>query len=81
MSCYTNSQPPQAGYVLLPFPDSPSSLFILRMAPGLGYGLIWKRGPEAVTSTPVLASPCLSSPVDHFPLGVGREEEEAEDVK
>lgn len=37
-------------------------------APGLGYGLCWKSGPEAVESTPVLASPDRSRPADQPPL-------------
>ncbi len=44
------------------------SLFIFKMAPGLGYGLIWNSGPVAVVSTPVLASPVCNRPVDHVPL-------------
>jgi len=37
-------------------------------APGLGYGLCWKRGPEAVTSAPVFAESRVSRPDDHDPL-------------
>lgn len=44
------------------------ALLALRTAPGLGYGLCWNKGPEAVESTPVLASPVLSSPADQPPL-------------
>jgi len=42
----------------------------LRMAPGLGYGLIWNSGPLAVESTPVFASSPDASPVDQEPLGM-----------
>ena len=45
-----------------------SCWFCLKTAPGLGYGLIWNKGPLAVVSTPVLASPFLSKPVVHVPL-------------
>lgn len=39
-----------------------------RISPGLGYGLCWNNGPDAVVSAPVLASLPLSNPVDHEPL-------------
>ena len=45
-----------------------SCWFCLSTAPGLGYGLIWNKGPLAVVSTPVLASPFFSKPVVHVPL-------------
>ena len=42
----------------------------LRIAPGLGYGLIWNSGPLAVASTPVFASSPDVSPVDQEPLSI-----------
>jgi len=44
------------------------SLFMRSTAPGLGYGRCWNKGPEAVTSAPVLAESHVSSPADHEPL-------------
>ncbi len=43
-------------------------LLALSTSPGLGYGRCWNKGPDAVTSTPVLAAPGSSRPVDHVPL-------------
>ena len=42
--------------------------FLRKTSPGLGYGRCWNSGPFAVVSTPVLASPFSTSPVDHVPL-------------
>ena len=44
-------------------------LFARNTAPGLGYGRCWNKGPEAVESTPVFASPERSRPADQPPLG------------
>ena len=49
-------------------------LFALSTAPGLGYGRCWNKGPDAVTSAPVLAVPRRSSPVVHEPRGVSEYE-------
>lgn len=39
-----------------------------KTAPGLGYGLIWNKGPLAVASTPDFASSPVAKPVDQLPL-------------
>lgn len=44
------------------------ALFARSTSPGLGYGRCWNSGPDAVMSTPVLASPRVSRPVDQVPL-------------
>lgn len=46
----------------------PAAALALRTAPGEGYGRIWKSGPLAVTSAPVLASLRCGRPDDHVPL-------------
>lgn len=38
------------------FCDCGLPLFLLKISPGLGYGLCWYKGPDTVESTPVLAS-------------------------
>lgn len=50
------------------FRDAASAL-ARSTAPGLGYGRCWKRGPDAVVSAPVLASPFLWSPALQLPRG------------
>ena len=49
-------------------PRTLAAAFARRTAPGLGYGLIWNKGPEAVVSAPVRASLFWGKPEDQVPL-------------
>ena len=48
--------------------DSFSVEFILKTAPGDGYGLTWNSGPLAVVSAPVLTFPSSCRPLAQSPL-------------